>query len=81
MKLGEERVYFILQLIVHNEGKAGQEFKTGREAEVMEECCFLAQPAFLYITGSSAQGWYCSQGAGLSLATKKLPQRDTHRLI
>lgn len=43
-QLGEEKVYFHLQLIVHLEGKSGQELEAGIEEEAMEEHYLLFAP-------------------------------------
>lgn len=48
----------------------GKNLEAETEAEIMEEHFLLsfspwpAQFAFLYIPGSPAQGWHCSQWAG-----------------
>lgn len=68
--LGEERIYFISQFIVHHGGKLGmqgRDLEAGAEAETMEECCslacssWLAHLHFLHHPGPSAQDWYHKQ--------------------
>ena len=36
-QVGEERVYFLIQLVTYHPGISGQEFKAGTETEAMEE--------------------------------------------
>ena len=51
--LGEERFYFILQIIIDHREKSGHECKQELKAGSMEECCsqfpvrFLIQPRLL----------------------------------
>lgn len=68
-----ERVYFILQLWSVMRGSQGRSLKAGTEAEAMEACCILAcysclaQLAFLYNTGLSAQGCLCPSSSIFNL--------------
>lgn len=79
-------------LTAHNRGKAGQELKAGPEAEAMEEGCFLACFFWLAQIYFPVYPRLISSGMALptvvsalallyQLAVKKIPQRDTHRLI
>ena len=88
----EERLFsFCFCIIVHNQGKSGQELKQGRnleagaDAEAMDGCCLLAcspwfaQSAFLYHPGPPAQGWHHSQRAG-PLSHQPLTKKMAYRL-
>lgn len=78
----EEKVYFMLQFVVHHLGKAGQELM-----QRLEECCFLAcsswlaQPAFLAPrtispgVGSLIVSWALPH----QLLIKKMYHRLAHR--
>lgn len=55
-QLGEERVHFTLQLIVHYPWKSGQAQGKSRGRGSGDTAYWLARPAFLYNPGLSAQG-------------------------
>lgn len=66
---GEERIYFILQLVVHHAGTLGQKFKQGRSQTPGQRpgrsaVYWLA--LLSYMSGPSAQGWRLPQWAGSS---------------
>ena len=45
-QLGKERVYFILQLIIHHARKSGQDLEVRTGAEAVEECLLACSRGF-----------------------------------